>query len=76
MSKIVCPNCGEEKITRHLPKEIGRRLDHEEITIPAEPEPQKRRVSILRITYQRDFLCFTCGYQWEETFETEKQESA
>ena len=75
MSKNSCPNCGEEKITRHLPKEIGRRLDHEEILVPAQPKPQKRRVSILRITYQRDFLCTTCGYQWSQTFETEKQES-
>ena len=75
MSKPICPNCDAETIIRHLPKEIGRRLDHEEITIPAEPEPQKRRVSILRTTYQRDFLCSACGYQWSEMFEMEKQES-
>ena len=75
MGKPICPNCDSETIIRHLPKEIGRRLDHEEIIIPAEPEPHKRRVSILRITYQRDFLCSTCGYQWSEMFEMEKQES-
>jgi hypothetical protein len=70
---ILCPMCGEGGVTQSLPQEIDRQLFYEDIIVPAEPEPQKLKVAIMRITYQRDYLCTTCGHQWSKTFKTESQ---
>jgi transposase-like protein len=71
--KLVCPFCGQGNVVQSLPKEVDRELFHEEIVIPAEPEPEVRRVAILRITYQRDYMCAGCKAQWSKTFTTESQ---
>lgn len=70
-----CPACGADKIIRRLPREIDRRLDYEVITLPGEPE-KRRKLAILRITYEREFLCPACGHQWWETMVTETQKQA
>lgn len=70
-----CPACSADKIIRRLPREIDRRLDYEEITLPGEPE-KRRKLAILRITYEREFLCSACGHQWWETMVTETQKQA
>lgn len=72
-ARQTCPACGAAKIIRHLPREIERRLDYEDITLPDEPEPPPHRVAILRITYEREYRCAECGYQWWETLVTESQ---
>lgn len=60
---------------RYIPKEVGRDLSYEEIFLPDKPaELQALKVAILRITYQRDHLCPTCGHQWTETQIMEKQQ--
>ncbi len=71
---LACSFCGYEKAVRYMPKEINRQLFHEEITVPAEPEPKKLKVAILRITYQRDYFCPTCGHQWSKTYTMESQQ--
>lgn len=58
---------------QYLPKEVGRVLIHEEITLPAEPEPETRRVAILRVTYQREYFCPSCGYQGLQSYVVESQ---
>ncbi len=68
-----CPFCGEEKVVQHLPREIDRQLFHEEITVPAEPEPKQLTVAILRVTYEREYVCPACGGQWVQSFTTEIQ---
>jgi predicted RNA-binding Zn-ribbon protein involved in translation (DUF1610 family) len=72
-SGLDCPECGKTQILRHLPKEVDRQLFHEEITVPAESGLKKLRVAILRVTYRRNYLCQTCGYQWSQTYTTESQ---
>ena len=74
--QVVCPACEANHIVRRMPKEIDRRLDHEQITIPGDPEPETRTIAILRVTYEREFLCTSCGYQWWETHIIERQQSA
>ena len=66
--------CNQGGVVQSLPKEIDRELFHEEISVPAEPEPHKLIVAIMRITYQRDYLCTICGHQWSQLFKTEKQQ--
>jgi hypothetical protein len=68
-----CDICGQESLVHYLPKEIDRELFHEEIVIPAEPEPEIRRVAILRVTYQRDHFCSSCGHQGSQTYRVESQ---
>ncbi len=70
---LACPLCNATETVQHLPKEIKRDLSHETITVPAEPEPQTLKVAILRVTYQRDYLCPVCQHQWSKTFITENQ---
>ncbi len=70
-----CPACGADKIIRRLPREIDRRLDYEEITLPDEPE-KRRKLAILRVTYERDFICTQCSYQWSEEYILERQQEA
>jgi hypothetical protein len=60
-------------VVQYLPKEVGRVLIHEEITLPAEPEPETRRVAILRVTYQRDYFCPSCGHQGSQSYMVESQ---
>jgi hypothetical protein len=69
----VCEICGREGVVHYLPKEIDRELFHEEITIPAEPEPEIRRVAILRVTYQRDYFCPNCGHRGAQSYTVESQ---
>jgi hypothetical protein len=68
-----CPACQTTKIIRHLPREVERRLDYEDIIPPGEPDSPLQRVAILRITYEREYRCAECGYQWWETLVTESQ---
>jgi transposase-like protein len=70
---LTCPFCNQTNVVQSLPKEIDRELFHQEITIPAEPEPEVRRVAVLRITYEREYLCASCKAQWSKTFTTESQ---
>ena len=72
-SSLTCPFCGEENVVQYLPKETGRQLFHEDITVPAEPEPQVLTVAVMRITYERDYFCPSCGHQWSQTYTTESQ---
>ena len=69
-----CEMCEGTNVVKHLPKEINRRLDHEEITVPDESGQKKLTVAILRITYEREFICAGCGHQWTEQVVTEKQQ--
>jgi len=74
VSSQTCPNCRADKITRSLPKEIKRQLDHQPISMPEDaPSAKARTIALLRITYRHDFLCSNCGQQWSETFQTESQ---
>ena len=68
-----CDICDQEGMVQYLPKEIERELIHEEITLPAEPQPETRRVAILRVTYQRDYFCPSCGHQGSQIYVTESQ---
>ncbi len=72
-SSSVCQMCREIEVVRYLPKEVGRQVFHEEISIPGEPEPKTRKIAITRITYQRDYFCPNCKHQWSETHVTEAQ---
>ena len=72
-SDPLCEICGGTNVVKHLPQEIDRRLDREEIMVPDESEPKKMTVAILRITYEGEYFCAGCGHWGAETFVTEKQ---
>lgn len=69
----ICPLCGEEKVVQHMPREVDRQIFYEDITVPGEPEPKQLTVTILRITYEREYICPACGAQWVQTFTAETQ---
>ncbi len=74
-ASTICQICGLKDIVRRLPQEIDRKLI--QIETPPSPEPHSvtQKISILRITYQREFICTGCGHIWQETFITEKQKT-
>lgn len=72
-SELRCKICAGTNIVKHMPKEIGRKLDHEEISVPDESGQKKLTVAMLRITYQREYFCAGCGHQWTETYIIDKQ---
>ena len=70
---LACPACNTPGVVRHIPKEVGRQLDKEVITVSDGTATKKLTVAMLRITYEREFFCAGCGQRWTETFIVDKQ---
>ena len=70
---LICPACNTPGVVRHLPKEVGRQFDKEEISVPDGAVSKKVTVALLRITYEREFFCAGCGLRWTETYTVDKQ---
>jgi hypothetical protein len=70
---ITCPAYDSSYLIQKIPREAGRRQEHEQIIVAGMTSPQNRTIAIMRVKYELDYLCSAYSRQWITTFETEKQ---